>query len=209
MPAAPAFRPLSAPAVIVSALVVTAIVLVGLSLTREPPATWPPTTGPAPADSADPRPRVFTVDAAEEDDWVFFSFEQGGVVPDPGPVGWDLGFRRFHIIANGGVGFAGSGGVADLGVVAFDSVTTVPDGGYVATRAARDSTNDAIAHWYRYGFTSHMLSPGRRIYAVRTADGRYAKLEVLGYYCPGPVAGCVTIRYAYQPRGGRNVGGGG
>jgi hypothetical protein len=194
------------PAVIIAALMVAAVALVAISLGREPPPMNAPTVAPAPADSTDPRPRVYTIDATSGDFWVFFSFEQGGIVPQPDARAWDLGFRRFHIIANGGEGFPGDGGVIDLGPVDFASIDVLPDSGYTTSKAARDSSNAAIARWYRYGFTTHMLSPGGRVYGVRAADGRYAKLEVLGYYCPGPVAGCVTIRYAFQPRGGRTVG---
>jgi hypothetical protein len=194
------------PAVIIGALIVAAIALVVFSLGREPPLLYSPTVAAAPADSTDPRPRVYTVDASSGDGWVFFSFERGGIVPQPGARAWDLGFRRFHIIANGGEGFAGDGGVVDLGSVDFASVDVLPETGYTGSIAARDSSNAAIARWYSYGFTSHMLSPGGRVYGIRTADGRYAKLELLGYYCPGPVAGCVTIRYSFQPRGGPAVG---
>lgn len=204
----PARPSLVVPAVIISGLIVASIVLVALSLGREPPPIFDPTAAAAPADSTDPRARVYTVDASSGDAWVFFSFERGGIVPQPAPRGWDLGFRRFHIIANGGGGFAGDGGIVDLGDVDFASIDVVPDSGYTVSKAARDSSNAAIARWYRYGFTSHVLSPGGHVFAVRTADGRYAKVEVLGYYCPGPVAGCLTIRYAFQPRGGPAVGGG-
>jgi hypothetical protein len=41
------------------------------------------------------------------------------------------------------------------------------------------------------------------VYAIRTADGRYAKLEIVSYYCPGAVSGCLTFRYAYQGSGAR------
>ena len=61
--------------------------------------------------------------------------------------------------------------------------------------------NDALRRWYRYGFFSHLLTPAGNVYAIRTADLRYAKLEILSYYCPGPVAGCLTFRYVYQPDG--------
>lgn len=36
---------------------------------------------------------------------------------------------------------------------------------------------------------------------MRTADGRYAKLEMVGYYCPGARPGCPTFRYVYQGDG--------
>lgn len=111
---------------------------------------------------------------------------------------WDLAFRRFHIIANGGAGFEGDGGIHDLGPIPFDSLTTAPESGFAPTTlAGRDSTNHAIERWYRYGFTSHLLTPLGHVYVVRAADGaRQVRLEILGYYCPGARPGCVTVRWA-------------
>ena len=42
-------------------------------------------------------------------------------------------------------------------------------------------------------------------YAVRTADGRYAKFSIVGYYCGEVRSGCFTIRYAYQGDGSRRL----
>src|SRR5581483_1747917 len=133
----------------------------------------------------------------------------GSVVDGTNATGWDLAFRRFQIIANGGRGFdgrfAGHAGIVDLGAVRFDDVTTVPADGYQENEGVPDPKNPAIAGWYSYGFLSHVLSPKPHVWAVRTADGRYAKLELLAYYCPGSQPGCVTFRYVYQGDGSRTV----
>ncbi|MGH7674740.1 MAG: HmuY family protein, partial [Gemmatimonadales bacterium] len=60
-----------------------------------------------------------------------------------------------------------------------------------------DSLNPVLARWYRYSMVSHLLEPKHRTYVVRTREGRYAKLQFVSYYCPGPTAGCVTFRYAF------------
>ena len=85
----------------------------------------------------------------------------------------------------------------------FDALAEVPCAGYSDSEAGRDSTNPAFEKWYDYGFTSHLLEPKPRVYAIRTADGRYAKLEIVSYYCPEAVSGCLTFRYAYQGSGAR------
>ena len=149
-------------------------------------------------------PRTVTLDASSPDDWSYFDFSVGSVVAAPGPTEWDLAFRRFRIVSNGGVGFPGQAGALDLGEAPFDSLAAVPGEGYV-TSSARDSTNAALERWYDYSWTSHVLVPKRRVYAVRTADGRYAKLQILGYYCEGARPGCVTFRYVYQGGGGTDV----
>jgi hypothetical protein len=190
-------------AAIAAAGLAAAIGLITVSLRRPPPASFEPTpAGERPVGQALAGPIVYTIDASDPSAWRHFSFARTSIVDAPGPLDWDLAFRRFGIIANGGPGFAGRAGILDLGPVDFASVTVVPEAGYQPTRAGRDSANPAIARWYRYGWTTHLLEPKPHVYAVRTADGRYAKLEILGYYCPGARAGCVTIRYVYQGAGG-------
>ena len=192
--------------VVTALLVVAAVTLILVSLRRPTVAEHPPTPpDPSPAGDSLVGPVVYTVDASASGRWVFFDFSRGSTVENPGPEAWDLAFQRFYIVSNGGEGFAGRGGLLDLGPVAFDSVTVVPEGGYVSSEAERDTTNAATEEWYDYSFTSHLLTPRPRTYAVRTADGRYAKLEVVGYYCPGARPGCLTFRYAYQGDGSLRV----
>lgn len=190
------------PLVAVAAVVVIAITLVALTLRQPDVPTYPPTP-PSPNDAgrALVGPRLYTVDATSGEHWRYFAFRVGAVVDDAGAIGWDLAFRRYQIIANGGRGFLGRAGILDLGAVRFDDVHTVPDGGYRENEGSPDPHNPAITGWYHYGFFSHVLSPKPHVWAVRTADGRYAKLEILGYYCPGSQPGCVTFRYVYQGDG--------
>lgn len=193
------------PGLLVGAMALIAAALVVGSIRRPEPPTWAPT----PADPVEVGetligPRVHTVDATASDRWRFFDFSRGSVVDRPGRRDWDLAFRRNEIVVNGG-DLAGNGGALDLGSVGFDSIVTLPAEGYVGSVAGRDTSSPGIGKWYDYGFTSHLLTPKPRVYAVRTADGRYAKLQILGYYCPGARAGCVTFRYVYQGDGSRSV----
>ena len=120
---------------------------------------------------------------------------------------WDLAARRFRLIVNGGVGFPGEGGVRPLEGSVFDSVRTLPADGYVGTRGGDgpDPEHPVLDDWYRYDFFSHLLMARGTPFAVRTADGRYALMEVLSYYCPGPEPGCLTFRYYYQGNGSRRI----
>ena len=194
------------PAVLVGIIVVLAVVLVTMSFNRPVVEAHLPTP-PNPSEAGETLvgPIQYTVDATSTDGWQFFDFSRGSVVVNPGPGDWDLAFRRFHIIANGGPGFSGEGGIIRLEETDFDAVSELPDAPYVETAVRRDSVNAAIERWYAYGWTSHLLTPHPAVYAVRTADGRYAKLQLLGYYCPGAQPGCLTFRYAYQGAGGRSV----
>jgi hypothetical protein len=188
--------------VAVVVVVVVAVVLVALTLRQPPVPTYPPTP-PTPSDAgrALVGPRLYTVDATSGERWRHFSFRVGAVVEETGGSGWDLAFRRYQIIANGGPGFLGRAGIVDLGAVRFDDVHTVPASGYRENEGSPDPRNPAIVGWYSYGFFSHVLSPKPHVWAVRTADGRYAKMEILAYYCPGSTPGCLTFRYVFQGDG--------
>jgi hypothetical protein len=182
-------------------VVIMGFLLVPSFVRTEVPAYLPTT----PNDSAPPAGPsgvvidTVTIDAGSEERWRFFDFERGVVGDPPDTAGWDLAFKRFHVIP--------SGGMINLGLAAFDSVTTVPDSGYVATAFGRDTVNAVTARWYRYSFFSHLLSPLGDAYAIRTRTGRYAKMEIISYYCPGPTPGCLTFRYVFRPDGGRDLGG--
>ena len=183
-----------------AAVVVVGVTLVALTLRPQPAVpTYAPTV-PAPRDvgRALVGPVLYTVDATAPDAWKHFSFRVGSVVDDGGHS-WDLAFRRYAIIA-------GPGGVIDLGEVRFDEVRTVPAIGYQLNEGHAEPRNPVIAGWYRYGFFSHVLTPRPHVWAVRTADGRYAKIEIIGYYCSGGQPGCLTFRYVYQGDGSTVVG---
>lgn len=194
------------PALVVAALGLAAILLVAGTLRRPEPPTFAPTSIP-PREVGErwTGPRLYTVDATDDGAWRFFDFSRGTVVDRPGPLEWDLAFRRHEILVNGGAGFPGRGGARAIEGVSFDRVGSVPADGYEVTASGRDSTNPALERWYDYGFTTHLLTPRPIVYAVRTADGRYAKLRIVSYYCPGARAGCVTFRYAYQGDGSRRM----
>ena len=189
-----------APILGVTMVAAVAVTLVALTLRPRQVSTYAPTP-PAPREA--PRalvgPVLYTVDATAPEAWRHFSFRLGSVVETGGAPHWDLAFRRYAIIAGPGAG------ILDLGKRRFDEVRAVPPAGYQANEGAADPRNPAIAGWYDYGFFSHVLSPRPRVWAVRTADGHYAKLEMVGYYCVGAQPGCVTFRYSYQGNGSTTV----
>jgi hypothetical protein len=181
---------------VVGATVVTAVgvALVALTLRQPDVPTYPLTPPPSAPQNAGASligPVLYTLDATSAESWRSFSFRTGTVVEGPG----DLAFKRYAIVAGPGAA------ILDLGETPFDQVRAVPADGYVANEGAAEPRNPAIAAWYRYGFFTHVLSPKPHVWAVRTGDGHYAKLEMVGYYCPGPQPGCPTFRYVYQPDG--------
>lgn len=131
-----------------------------------------------------------TVDAGAEHRWRFFDFERGLLADPPDTAGWDIAFQRFRIIP--------SGEIANLGPSAFDSVRVAPDTGYVRSHFGRDTVNTATARWYTYSYFSHLLTPKDDVFVLRTREGHFVKLQIVGYYCPGPTPGCLTFRYGWM-----------
>jgi hypothetical protein len=134
-------------------------------------------------------PDTLTVDASESGRWRFVDLDRGRVLALPDTAGWDLAIRRFHVIV--------SRAIADAGAVPFDRLARPPESGYISNTLDSDTTNAAISRWYSYSMLSHLLVPRSRLYVVRTSEGRFAKLELLSYYCPGLQAGCLTFRFGF------------
>jgi len=179
------------------ALLIASLVIGSLT-TPEFPAYTPTVPPPHPAVVGDSLvgPATYTLDASSTDRWRRFDFRRTAAV-DSG--GWDIAFRRFHLIT------APGGGIVDLGALPFDSVRQLPAGGYRANTDASDTTNPGVGKWYAYSMLSHLLTSKRHVYGVRTAGGRFAKLELLAYYCKDVGTACLTFRYAYQGNGTRGV----
>ncbi|MBL7020582.1 MAG: hypothetical protein ISR86_08545 [Nitrospinaceae bacterium] len=149
--------------------------------------------------------QVTTVNASSEKEYVYFDFSSGKPVRilDPSSLEWDLAFRRGKVISNGGASSKlGQAGLIDLGVVEFDEVQEVPVDSYAQDVAAKTETeNPVLLKWYNYNYFTHKLTAKKNSYAVRTADGKFAKFQFLSFYCDNKEAGCIKIRYVYQDNG--------
>ena len=176
-------------------LLVASLLIGSLARPEFPPFTLTPPRPTLVGDSLI-GPATYTVDASATDRWRAFDFGRNAAV-DSGP--WDIAFRRFHLIA------APGGGIIDLGSVPFDSVRELPLTGYLPNTDESDTTNPGVGKWYSYSMVSHLLTTKHHVYGIRTAHAKYAKLELLAYYCKDAGTACITFRYAYQGDGGRRV----
>jgi hypothetical protein len=67
--------------------------------------------------------------------------------------------------------------------------------------------------WYNYDGATNIVTPiAGKVILIRTATGKYAKLEIVSYYQNAPatptatsVSRYYTFRYLYQPDGTRNL----
>lgn len=160
---------------------------------------------------------IYTFDSTTLDNWMFFDFSRGSIVSDVSdfkdPKGWDLAFRRGKIASNGGgTNKLGLVEVAKLNTTDFDSVTSVPEDAKfvkdVKLSAGADPKNASLDKWYSYNFMDHNLKSYKNVIIIKTAEGNYAKMQIISYYCKKEekkVAGCYSIKYVYQGNGSKTL----
>lgn len=139
---------------------------------------------------------------------------------DAASTKWDIAFSSTKILINGGTSGPGIGG-AFVYVGLFDALKTIPADSNFAT----DNANAAAfaiplgsgKAWYTYDGLTTLVSPiAGRVLVIRTATGKFAKIEIISYYKGGvtlPASASVndklfkqryyTFRYAYQPNGSK------
>lgn len=139
---------------------------------------------------------------------------------DAASTKWDIAFSSTKILINGGTSGPGIGG-AFVHIGSFDTFTSIPADSIFKT----DNSNAASfaitlgsgKAWYTYDGLTTLISPiAGRVLVIRTATGKYAKIEIISYYKGGvtlPASASVndklfkqryyTFRYAYQPNGSK------
>ena len=122
--------------------------------------------------------------------YTFFSFETNSVISnsDSATAKWDIGFRGTTIITNGGnSGPAGGGGFIYIGT--FSDLKEIPSDSTFKTDNAPTVYAIPIGSnkgWYVYNPQTNLVTPiPGRVLVIRTASGKYAKLEILNYYKGG------------------------
>lgn len=154
--------------------------------------------------------------------YTLFNLEQKGVIAnsDSASTRWDLGFRGTTIIVNGGTSGPGNGGAfvyngvfENLPVVSADSVFRTDAGSNYAI------TSGSGRGWYNYNGPVNLVTPlPGKVLVIKTANGKYAKIEILNYYKGGVTPSATasdnikikeqrfyTFRYIYQVNGSKNL----
>jgi len=173
---APATRP---PVLLVAAAVVFVgflVLLVAQSLAPRRIETFA-LGAHAPQPPAPGRTDTVTLDVRDGAAWRYFDLDRGALLAPPDTQGWDIAARRFQLRA------------PRIPALTAPSALTAPPA------PSSDPGAGDLPRWYRYDFLSHLLRPTGASYRLRTDEGHDAVVEVLGYYCPGPQAGCLTLRY--------------
>lgn len=153
--------------------------------------------------------------------YTFFNLQNGAVVAnsDSATTKWDIGFRGTTIITNAGTSGPGAGG-AFVQVGTFGDLNTISNDSTFRTDNAPTSyaiTTGSNKGWYVYDGATTLVNaiPGR-VLVVRTATGKYAKIEISNYYKGGVTPSTTasdnvklttqryfTFRYQYQGNGSK------
>jgi len=161
--------------------------------------------------------KIYTFLANTIDKWVYFDFSRGSVASDVSsmkdPNNWDLAFRMAKIVSNGGAtNKTGKVAVAKLATTDFDSVKEVPENvkflKEIKPPNSIDTRNDSFENWSSYKPSYHEIKPYDNFYLIKTSEGKFAKMQILSYYCKKGVKkikGCYTIKYVYQGGGTKSL----
>ena len=139
---------------------------------------------------------------------------------DAASTKWDIAFSSTKILVNSGTSGPGLGG-AFVFKGLFDDLKTIPtDSSFATDNVTAASYAIPLGSgkaWYTYDGLTTLVSPiAGRVLVIRTANGKYAKIEILNYYKGGvtlPSTASVndklfkqryyTFRYAYQLNGSK------
>ena len=152
--------------------------------------------------------------------YTFYSLENNTLVPstDSASAKWDLAFMSTRILTNGGTSGPALGG-AFIYTGLFDDLKTIPADSIFKTDNAPTYaiTSGSGKGWYTYDQLTSLITPlAGRVLVIRTASGKYAKLEITSYYKGGvtlPVSASdaekltkqryYNFRYTYQSNGSK------
>lgn len=162
---------------------------------------------------------IETTNTQTGDSIAYYSLKDNKIIPssESNTTKWDVAFHRTNIYVNCGSKGPGQGGgfvlkgadFASLGEVPAASVFNIEE---ESTRAIATGSGNG---WYTYNPATHEIAatPGN-IIMIRTADGKYAKMEILSYYLgyPDSIPSDVMLRtdktysfkFVYQPDGSKS-----
>ena len=157
-------------------------------------------------------------------DWIYFSLKEGRELASVTEenhmenLDWDIAFNRYNIRTNGGLSGKGQGGALDTESKDMESVKAVPEKEFILDEKAmitesftgsgvtecESTLNPCLAEAIKFQGPPPSYTPNNHIYIIKTADGKYAKIKVLGFHNNEGKSGFISFEYVYQPNGSRN-----
>lgn len=167
---------------------------------------------------------VADLNSVSTKNYTLFSFANNATVlnSDSATSKWDIGFRGTTIILNSGTSGPGNAAGQTVNGI-FEEILEAPADGY-----AVDGTTKAIVGsggWYTYtgeaasGPKHAVLPNAGKVLILKTADGKYVKVEMISYYkgnpntttaefadlATRPASRYYTFRFIYQADGSTNL----
>ncbi len=163
--------------------------------------------------------------------WHYFSFEADSVIgtgsADPEDTDdaawkqrtdWDLAFHYYDVRTNSGKSGLGDGGMLEASETDFSLVLEAPESGYTADDnldirltpamppVKTASTGSSVCDgWASYDHDEHAWIFAEKVFIVRTADGKYAKIWLKSFLDDEDEKGTITMDYAYQTDGSTSL----
>ncbi len=151
--------------------------------------------------------------------FTFYSLENNKIVAntDSASTKWDIALMATKILTNAGTSGPGMGGAFVYNGL-FTDLKTIPTDSVFKTDNAPASyaiTYGSGKGWYSYDQLTSLITPlAGRVLVIRTASGKYAKIEIVSYYKGGVTLPATasdidklnkqryyTFRFMYQPNG--------
>jgi hypothetical protein len=149
--------------------------------------------------------------------WRYFSFglKDEVLIDDfTNNMTWDLGIRYENFRTNGGASGKGQGGVYDLGVVDFNSVTisSIAGKNIVADDSIQVVTSMGMPPTWATvpgsvpledmfasptGPPPYTFTPNKHIYVIKTAEGKHVKFEGITFFNNAGESGHLRFRYEF------------
>ncbi len=162
--------------------------------------------------------------------WHYFSFENGIIgtgSADPedtddatwkARTDWDLAFHYKDIRTNSGNSGDGQGGMIEASETDFSLVTEAPTTGYTVDGDldirltpsmppvyVTSTASSVCDDWASYDHDEGAWVFAEKVFIVKTADGKYAKIWLKSFLDEEDVSGTITMEYAYQADGSTNL----
>jgi hypothetical protein len=176
-------------------------------------------------DSSTLKSGTVTLDKTEmyKDDWVYFSFETLAEVEGIDSTNfnsrtdWDIAFHSRLGRTNGGNSGVGKAGIFDTEITDYSSIihvdtnlltsdttvlliTGIGNMGPTYKTVPGNTTFDSA---FDVDFTQHPPSytATKNTFVLRTAKGKYAKIQIQNYFDEHGESGHITFKYTYQTNG--------
>jgi len=162
-----------------------------------------------------------------KDNWVYFSFETEGEISGIDSTNfdtntdWDIAFHSRLGRTNGGNSGIGKAAIFDTEITDFNSIIHVDSNllvndttvllitgiGNMGPTYKTVPGNTTFDSAFDVDFTQHppTYTATKNTYVLRTANGKYAKIQIQSYFDEYGESGHITFKYAYQTDGSMDL----